>query len=234
MRGLPEVSCRERGARSHRSLTALKITFPAWTCTEQDNHQGLPFPQQLCPASWLRLFCKCTGRDRSLTSAAVHQRSLLTLCALPRDKSYQRMVIAENRVLSYCKLLKQQLDRDWSGGLSLPSCRGERAHLLRRFSPQPKPLGNHLMDLPLAIFLPHTLIAGQARLLPGRELVAAGRSDTEELVSLQAPSPEDKGQRGSGPWLDIGGLVPPQVTSGFKVVGALPQTLRGEILLPRR
>lgn len=45
------------------------------------------------------------------------------------------------------------------------------------------------MDFPLAIFLPHALIAGQAGLLPGRELVRAGGSDTEELVSLEMPIP---------------------------------------------
>lgn len=54
------------------------------------------------------------------------------------------------------------------------------------------------MDFPLAIFLPHALIAWQAGLLPGGELVAAGRSDAEQLVSLEMPSPEEKGQRGSG------------------------------------
>lgn len=61
-----------------------------------------------------------------------------------------------------------------------------RWHLLGWLCPQPKPVGNHLMDFPLAIFLPHALIAGQAGLLPGWEPVRAGGSDIEELVSLHA------------------------------------------------
>ena len=81
--------------------------------------------------------------------------------------------------------------------LPAPPCRGgERAHLLGGLCPQPKPLGNHLMDLPLAILLPHALVAWQAGLLPGGELVAAGGPDAEQLVSLEMPSPEEKGQRG--------------------------------------
>lgn len=84
------------------------------------------------------------------------------------------------------------------GPLPAPSCREGRAHLLGRLCPQPKPVGNHLMDFPLAIFLPHALIAWQAGLLPGRELVAAGGSDAEELISLEMPGPEEKGQCGGG------------------------------------
>lgn len=60
-------------------------------------------------------------------------------------------------------------------------------HLLDRVGPQPKPLGNHLVDLSLAIFLAHTLIAGQAWLVPGRELVAAGGSHAEQLIALETP-----------------------------------------------
>lgn len=66
---------------------------------------------------------------------------------------------------------------------------GRGAHLLGWLCPQPKPVGNHLMDFPLAIFLPHALVAWQAGLLPGRELVCAGGSNTEELVSLEMPIP---------------------------------------------
>lgn len=91
------------------------------------------------------------------------------------------------------------------------------------------------MDFPLAIFLPHALVAGQAGLLPGRELVAAGGSNAEELVSLEMPTPEEKGQHGGGSLrLEVHGLVPPQVTSGFEVVGALPRAPREEIPPPRR
>lgn len=46
------------------------------------------------------------------------------------------------------------------------------------------------MDFPLAVFLPHALVARQAGLLPGRQLVAAGGPDAEGLVSLGMPSPE--------------------------------------------
>lgn len=67
-----------------------------------------------------------------------------------------------------------------------------RRHLLGRLCPQPEPLSNHLVDLPLAIFLPHALVAGQAGLLPVRDLVRAGGPDTEQLVPLEMPSQRRK------------------------------------------
>lgn len=54
------------------------------------------------------------------------------------------------------------------------------------------------MDFPLAIFLPHALIARQAGLLPGRQLVGTGGSNTEQLVSLEMSSPEKRGQHSGG------------------------------------
>lgn len=74
-------------------------------------------------------------------------------------------------------------------GLCQPPSAGRGAHLLRWLCPQPKPVGNHLMDFSLAILLPHALVAGQAGLLPGLEPVCAGGSHTEELISLEMPIP---------------------------------------------
>lgn len=58
------------------------------------------------------------------------------------------------------------------------------AYFLGDVRPQAKPFGNHLVDLPLPVLLPDTLVAWQARLLPWGELVTAGGSDAEQLVSL--------------------------------------------------
>lgn len=75
------------------------------------------------------------------------------------------------------------------------------------------------MDLPLPILLPHALIAGQAGLLPGGQLVTAGRRDAEQLLCLEMANPETSAQQGSA------GRRRPNASSGcfgFKYTGAAP------------
>lgn len=70
----------------------------------------------------------------------------------------------------------------------------QATHLWRDLSPQAKSVCNHLVDLPLPIFLPHTLVAWQMWLLPRRELITAGRSHAEEFISLDVqPQERNKG-----------------------------------------
>lgn len=99
------------------------------------------------------------------------------------------------------------------------------------------------MDFPLAIFLPHALVARQAGLLPGRELVGAGGSDTEQLFSLEMPGPEENGQCGGGSiqgkftaWCHLqllqgsklwGNLLSQEITTPLFVTSQAPRDLPG-------
>lgn len=231
--GPPRGVLQGEGSKKPWKPYRSKNNIPSLGSYQGDDPKGLlPFHQQLCPASWHRHFCKRTPpRQRWIINQhrCTPKEPRGTLCALPRDKGYQRKAIAENRVLSYCKLLKQDPDTDRRGDCPQPRTSASTLLQGRESSPPGKALptartsrrssdGFPAGDLSYA--RSHSSASGAAP-RKGAGSCWGVRRRTARLPGNARPRRERSAWRRL-PLLEVHGLVPPQVTSGFKVVGALP------------
>jgi len=151
-----------------------------------------------------------------------------TLCAPPREKGYRSQAVAENGVLSYRRLLKQDPDPNrrgdcprasastpvQGGGESSPPGRALPTAQTSRQSSDGSPAGDPSSARSRSL-------AGGAAPRRGAGSCWGARRRTARLPRNAQPRRER-----SAWWqlssLEAHGLVPPQVTSGFKGVGAFP------------